>query len=132
MIKNLPKNSSPGEDGIPYDFYIHFWDYIEDTFVEIFRAVLLSKSVTPSQSVGLIRLVAKVDHPTKISKYRPIALLNCVYKIMASALAGRLKRTLPSVISTAQCGGVPDRRITDNLTIYRDVIAFIEDRNVGE
>lgn len=114
---------------IPYDFYKQFWNDIGPVFLEMFNAVLRQKQVTESQAIGLFRLVPKSDKPSKVSDYRPITLLNCDYKIIAGTIANRLKKTLPEVVGSSQCGGVPGRKICDNLSVYRDIIAFIEERN---
>jgi exonuclease III len=128
-LAKMPLNGSPGEDGLPYDFYQQFWADIGPIFLEMFEAVLRQGRVTESQAMGLIRLVPKSDCPTTVSDYRPIALLNCDYKLMAGTIAHRLKKTLPDVVGPSQCGGVPGRKISDNLSLYRDVIAFIEERH---
>ena len=63
-----------------------------------------------------------------MSEFRPISLLNCDYKIMASILARRLRQSLPATIGPHQKGGVPGRLIFDNLCLFRDVIQFVDDR----
>jgi hypothetical protein len=131
VVTRLPSNKSPGEDGIPYDFYKQFWDVIGPVFLEMFTSVLHDGRVSGSQSVGLVRLIPKCESPTKATDYRPITLLNCDYKIMAGVMAARLKKTLPQVIGDAQRGGIPGRNISDNLSLYRDILAFVEERNIN-
>jgi hypothetical protein len=48
---------------------------------------------------------------------------------MAGKIAQRLKKTLPDTVGPSQCGGVPGRNISDNLSLYRDFIDFIEWRH---
>ncbi|EFX63329.1 hypothetical protein DAPPUDRAFT_335606, partial [Daphnia pulex] len=50
----MPLNGSPGEDGLPYDFYQQFWADIGPIFLEMFEAVLRQGRVTESQAMGLI------------------------------------------------------------------------------
>ncbi|XP_077232674.1 pentatricopeptide repeat-containing protein At4g14170-like [Tasmannia lanceolata] len=44
-----------------------------------------------------ITLIPKVPGASKISEYRPISLVGCLYKVLAKVLADRLKMVLPSV-----------------------------------
>lgn len=127
-LHSLPKNSSPGDDGLPCEFYLAFWPLVGPIFLDMFLEVLRRGTITNSQGNALIRLIPKVEMPLKPTDYRPISLLNCDYKLMASTLAGRLKKTLDKTLGAAQRGGVPGRKIVDNLSLYRDAIAFMEER----
>ncbi len=100
--------------------------------MDMFDEVQRRGSITPSQGNALIRLVPKFPDPVKPADYRPISLLNCDYKIMAGTYAGRLKRSLESTLGPSQRGGVSGRRITDNLNLYRDAIAYLEERTETE
>ncbi|KAI9550744.1 hypothetical protein GHT06_004934 [Daphnia sinensis] len=124
----MKSNKSPGTDGIPYEFYVEFWDVIAPHFLDMFNHILEREALTSSQGQAAIRLIPKSSGPCGISNFRPISLLNCDYKVMASVLARRLRQTLSSTIGPHQKGGVPGRLIFDNLSLYRDVIQFVDDR----
>ncbi len=97
-------------------------------FLDMFNHILERDSLTPSQGQAAIRLILKSSDSCRISEFRPISLLNCDYKIMASVLARRLRQSLPATIGPHQKGGVPGRLIFDNLCLFRDVIQFVDDR----
>lgn len=127
VLGRMGKNKSPGDDGITYEFYAAFWKTLGPIFLTMFKKVLQTKTLARSQGNALIRLLPKTSSPKKVTDFRPLSLLNCDYKIMAGVLANRLKKTLENKIGPSQRGGIPGRRMTDNLILYR-VIAYVEER----
>ena len=115
-------NKAPGIDGIPYEFNSKFWVTIGPHFLTMVNYVLENGSVLASQGKAAIRLIPKTLSPKTLSDYRPISLLNCDYKLIASVLANRLRPTLVYTLGEHQKGGVPGRYISDSLCLYRDII----------
>ena len=90
---------SPGPDGIPMGFIKDFWPELKG---DIMRFVLefhcngrLSKGINST----FIALIPKIDNPHRLNDFRPIALVGCLYKILAKLLANRLRQVMGTVIS---------------------------------
>ena len=71
-----------------------------------------------------ISLLPKVKDPTKLNEFRPISLIGSVYKIIAKALASRLKRVIGSVIDEIQTGFIEGRNILDGPMIINKVCSW--------
>jgi uncharacterized protein with PQ loop repeat len=62
---------------------------------------------------GIITLLPKVKETNTIKQYRPICLLNVVYKIFTKALILRLDKVMGKIINRSQSGFLKDRNIMD-------------------
>ena len=78
MLDKLPRNKSPGLDGLPYEFYGKSKDFTAQAMVDMFNAVLDRYRISVSMETGAVRLVPKIKKgvPT-VEQLRPITLLNC-------------------------------------------------------
>ena len=123
-LSQLNNNKSPGLDGIPAEFYQSFWPLLQHDFHAVSSAVFAQGSLTPSQRHAVIVLLPKSGDLRLLENWRPISLLNVDYKLMAKAIATRLHSVLPSVIREDQSCSVSNRRISHNLSLIRDFIAY--------
>jgi hypothetical protein len=64
--------------------------------------------------------------------WRPIALCNVLYKIIAKVLANRLKQVLPKCVSNHQSAFVPDRSILDNAMVAIEVVHYMKTKSKGK
>ena len=63
-----------------------------------------------------------------IRKWRPITILNTIYKIYAKLLAMRLQPFLTDIIHNTQTGFLQDRSILDNIFLFWEVVAISQER----
>lgn len=59
-----------------------------------------------------------------MKNYRPISLLNNVYKIYTKILAERLEKFLMEYIKEEQMGFLPGRQIRDNIRILVNIVEY--------
>jgi len=69
-----------------------------------------------------IALIPTVESPQKLNDFRPISLMESLYKILAKILANRLRLAVGSVICEAQTMFVKDRQILDEILIANEVV----------
>lgn len=134
----LPRGVSPGLDGLPYEFYIHFWGVLGPPFLAMAREALHAAEgaeqqpdqpvLPPSMLVGLIVLIFKGGAERDVrdlASYRPITLLNCDYRLLARVLCSRLASPLASVVDATQTAFLPGRWIGDNVLFHLEEVQYL-------
>lgn len=114
-LASMSNNKAPGDDGLPKEFYMCFWDLLVPDLLMVFNHSFKVHCLPPSLRRGVISLLDKPGDPLDPQNKRPISLLNVDYKILAKALCLRLGEVLPSLINPFQTCGVKGRSIHDNI-----------------
>ena len=123
--------TSPGWDGLPYEFYRFFWDLLKDAFYEMQDCCLNDIChLTNTQRKSIVTLLFKGGVAENILNWRPVSLLCCDYKILAKAIANRLRNVLGIVAHEDQTCAVPGRSIFSNLYLTRDIIQYTEQKRI--
>jgi len=131
IIKNSPKNKSPGTDGLTNEFYQKFWPHIKNYVMKAYNNALDTGQLSINQKQGIISVIPKGNKDiTKLKNWRPITLLNQDYKYLAKCLADRCKHILPTIIHNDQSGFVPGRVIGSNILRVQDIINLCKERNI--
>lgn len=126
-LKSMNKGKSPGCDGLTLEFYIHFWNLIENNLFEMFCQCIDEVEMSTTMKQGSICLIPKPGKdPLFIENWRPITLLNVDYKILAQIYARRLKKGLNSIINETQTGFMAGRHISSNVRLILDLIDYSE------
>ena len=126
-IQNTDTNKSPGIDGLPVEFYQTFWSVLKDELEEISNLIYIQQqNLNTSQRTGVITLTHKKDEKENLENWRPITLLCADYKIITKTIATRLRRYLSKILNINQTCSVPNREITANLYLIRDIIKFAQ------
>ena len=129
-VFNMKLNKSPGIDGLTVEFYRKFWSDLKQIAMKVFNSCYKYKELTDVQKIGVISLIYKKDDPLDLNNYRPISLLNVDTKIIAYALAQRIKPLLTKIISSDQNGYIKNRYIGYNIRQIQDIIDYAENFKV--
>jgi hypothetical protein len=128
-IRALPKGKVPGHDRIPMEFFHEFEKEVGPDLHQAFTAMLDEGETSVFINKGLITLIPKNGDHARLNNWRPITLLESIYKILAKLLARRLQAILPSIIRPNQTGFVEGRSILDNVFITQESLNWAEESN---
>lgn len=114
------KDSSPGEDGIPFSFLVNLSPYSKSFFLQLLNAIFISGIIpTPWRRQIIIPILKQGKDPLSPSSYRPIALSSVLCKILEHLIKNRLEWLVESneALPRSQFGFRKGKGTLDSLSI---------------
>eukprot|EP00253_Pinus_taeda_P009398 PITA_09398 len=128
IVRNMKRNKAPGPDGFTVEFFQAGWNFLASDVLEVVEEARINQRTWPGINSTLLTLIPKTNQADHADGFRPIALCNVIYKIVASIMAQRLKLILPSIISPEQTGFVEGRQILDGLVVAQEVLHTLKSK----
>jgi hypothetical protein len=128
-INKTNPNSAGGLDGIGGKFIKQYWVYFRAPLLRYANFSLNTGTLSASFDSAGIRLIPKKGDCSQIKNWRPISLLNCIYKVIAKALDMRLSKINEIILSRAQKGFTSKRHIQECVINIVENISYCEAKN---
>ncbi|WJX95853.1 hypothetical protein P8452_77122 [Trifolium repens] len=129
---SMKPDKCPGPDGFNPGFFQHFWPLCGQQIFQECCSWLLTGTFPSTLNLTNIALIPKGDEQTSMRDWRPIALCNVIYKLVAKVLANRLKSVLDKCILINQSAFVPGRSILDNAMAAIEIVHFMKTKTRGK
>jgi hypothetical protein len=122
-VKEAKSATAGGPDGIGNACIKKIWPYIRIPLTNYANHCLDTGRLTDNFRTASIKLIPKKGDLSRITNWRPISLLNCVYKIISKAINERLKSVSSRILSRAQKGFTKGRYIQECIINIAETIA---------
>ena len=130
-LKRMKNNKSPGSDGYTVEFFKFFSKDLLDFVLRSINYGFNNHELSSTQRQGIITCLPKGEKSKLYLKnWRPITLLNVVYKLTSSCIAERIKKVLDFLISNDQTVFIKGRFIGENTRLVYDVMQQSDMRNI--
>jgi hypothetical protein len=131
LVMDMKSDSAPGPDGFPVFFFKKFWGLVRLGVLHILNDFILGRIDIARLNFGVLSLIPKVPGADKITQFRPIALINVVFKIVSKALASKLDPIANRIISPNQTAFIKGRFILDGVLALHEIVHELKIRKQG-
>ena len=126
-IQGLTPGKSPGIDGLPCILFRQYGQQLAPLLAAVYSAMGTLQRVPDGFLNGVIVPIYKPGgDELDPGCYRPIQLLNYMYRILAKVLAARLLKVVGGIIHPAQCAFLPQRHIKDSIRLLQVLPAVLQ------
>ena len=131
-LNSFKKDRSPGLDGWPVEFYLHFFDLLGNELLSAVDCARVSGCIPPSLNSTFLALIPKKENPLTFADFKPISLCNLLYKLISKVIVVWLKPFLDSRISKEQYGFLKNCRIVEPIGIVQETLRTVKTKNTCE
>ena len=122
VVFSMEKNTAPGPDHIPVEFFQTCWEIIKQDLMFMFEDFENLSLDIGRLNYGTITLLPKIKEANKKKQYRPICLLNVVYKIFTKTLMLRLEKILERMLNRCQTTFLKGRNIMEGILSLHEIL----------
>ena len=99
--------------------------------LHILNYFILGRIDVSRLNFGVLSLIPKIPRADQISQFRPIALINVVFKIISKAFASRLDPIANRIISPTQTAFLKGRCILDGALALLEIVHELKSKKLG-
>jgi hypothetical protein len=127
----MKSETAPGPGGFPVWFFKKFWGLIKHGVLHILNDFILGRIDIARLNFGVLSLIPKVPGADQITQFRPIALINVVFKIVSKAFTVKLDPIAHRIISPNQTTFIKGRFILDGVLALHEIVHEAKTKKLG-
>ncbi|XP_019158195.1 PREDICTED: uncharacterized protein LOC109154910 [Ipomoea nil] len=127
-VFGMKRMGSPGPDDIQAAFYQDYWDEVGNSITMFVNEALATGKVPISFLESFITLIPKKTNPESAADFRPITLLNVIFKIVSKVLVNRMRPIMINLVGPHQNSFLPGRSTMDNIVLTQEVMHSINQK----
>ena len=119
---SMERNKAAGPDNIPTEFFQSCWSIVKSDILDLFDEFHKGELDVSRLNYGVITLLPKVVDANVIQQFRPICLLNCLYKWITKTLVLRLDPLVNKLILRTQTTIMKNRNIISGVMALHGIL----------
>ncbi|GJT48969.1 RNA-directed DNA polymerase, eukaryota, reverse transcriptase zinc-binding domain protein [Tanacetum coccineum] len=125
-IKNAMFDIDDSKAPRPYGFTAAFikksWGIIGNNVCRVVKKFFSNGKILGELNAIIVSLIPKVQNPSKVNDFRPIAYCNVLYKCISKVITNMITHVLGSLVSCNQSEFIPGRNIQDNIMLTQEIM----------
>jgi hypothetical protein len=121
VLASMKPDSAPGPDGLPVLFFKRFWGILREPILQMLNDFALGRVDIARLNFGIISLIPKVKGAERITQFRPIALINVIFKFVAKAYAIRLAPLAHRTVDRSQSAFIKGRCLHEGALALHEI-----------
>lgn len=117
-------NKALGQDGFSFFFFQRFWNIILVDLLALLNDLYIDALDLERFNYAYITLIPKKEGALSMKDFRPISLLNSLYKIISTILSRGLTSFLLGLIDVSQSTFVKGRSIVECFLSAHEMLVF--------
>jgi mannosylglycoprotein endo-beta-mannosidase len=122
VLSSMKQDTAPGPDGLPVAFFKHLWGSLKGPILRLVNDFVLGRVDISRLNFGIISLIPKVKCADSIKKFRPIALINVIFKFVTKAYAIRLSPLAHRTIDRSQTAFIKGRCLHEGVVALHEIV----------
>jgi mannosylglycoprotein endo-beta-mannosidase len=131
VIKAIKTDTTPGPDGFPVAFFQKCWPLVKHGVLHILNDFILGRIDISRLNFGVLSLIPKDNNADHITQFRPIALINVIFKIISKAFAMKLDPIADRIICPNQTTFIKERFILDGVLALQEIVHELKFKRLG-
>jgi hypothetical protein len=131
VLASMKVDLAPGPDGLPVAFFKRFWGILKGPILGMLNDFALGRVDVSRLNFGILTLIPKVKGADSIKQFRPIALINVIFKFIAKAYAIRLAPLANRTIDRSQTAFIKGRALHEGVLALHDIAHEIHSKKLG-
>lgn len=128
-IKAMNPASAPGPDGLPMKFFQTFWDVIKPEVMALFKEFYVGSIDLSRLNFGNVTLIPQVAGASDIRQFRPITVINVIFRILAKGYANRVTQLADCITHPNQSAFIQGQFILDGVLVHYEVLHEVRIRD---
>jgi hypothetical protein len=131
ILHDMKVDSAPGPDGLPVAFFQRLWGTLRLLVFQILNDFALGRVDISRMNFGILSLIPKVKGADSIKQYRPIALINVIFKFVTKAYATRLAPLAHRTIDRSQTAFIKGRALHEGVLALHEIAHELRTKRLG-
>jgi len=127
-VWSCDSSKSPGPDDFNMGFIKFSWELIKEDIMAVVKDFKSLGKWPRVSNASFLCLIPKTENPLHLGEFRPISLVECLYKIISKALSLRLKKVISKVIDARQSAFLQGRGLLDSVFVANEVLEEVKGR----